>query len=82
MSLHIAIKTDVRTEGLASIRDLFNTTPMFEISIYNDIAKRLKSKNFPKDWLICSSDWNASGIEPNAGVEPAALRLRVSRSTD
>jgi len=22
------------------------------------------------------------GIEPNAGVEPAALRLRVSRSTD
>ena len=24
----------------------------------------------------------ALGIEPNAGVEPAALRLRVSRSTD
>ena len=24
----------------------------------------------------------ASGIEPDAGLEPAALRLRVSRSTD
>jgi hypothetical protein len=29
-----------------------------------------------------SSNWSASGIEPDAGVEPATLRLRVSRSTD
>ncbi|KAI1810304.1 hypothetical protein GGS20DRAFT_568130 [Poronia punctata] len=50
------------------------------------IAKRKKEigksriyrkKNEP---LTVSSE--ASGIEPDAGVEPATLRLRVSRSTD
>ncbi|KAI1397565.1 hypothetical protein F4819DRAFT_471691, partial [Hypoxylon fuscum] len=41
--------------------------------------KEEKSKKFR---LNIPVNWEASGIEPDAGVEPATLRLRVSRSTD
>ncbi|KAI0146207.1 hypothetical protein GGR57DRAFT_289390 [Xylariaceae sp. FL1272] len=35
-----------------------------------------------KKMVAIPVELGASGIEPNAGVEPATLRLRVSRSTD
>jgi hypothetical protein len=39
------------------------------------------SKPHQKCWS-CLREKTTSGIEPDAGVEPATLRLRVSRSTD
>ncbi|KXJ89297.1 hypothetical protein Micbo1qcDRAFT_11810 [Microdochium bolleyi] len=48
-------------------------------------ARKICQKNFQKKkvWIdMLTVDRSASGIEPDAGVEPATLRLRVSRSTD
>ena len=42
--------------------------------LHDNTDEEIRKKNSPEA--------SALGLEPNAGLEPAALRLRVSRSTD
>ncbi|KAI0455388.1 hypothetical protein F5B21DRAFT_472161 [Xylaria acuta] len=52
------------------------------VLVLNLATGKTRKKKKKKNWLLFPVDWEASGIEPDAGVEPATLRLRVSRSTD
>ncbi|KAI1347772.1 hypothetical protein F5Y01DRAFT_294192 [Xylaria sp. FL0043] len=53
----------------------------FEACIYGQTIHK-KTGKIRKRWLQLSVYERHQGIEPDAGVEPATLRLRVSRSTD